>query len=223
MDNKKVPTLIGASILVIIAITVGMFVWRYERGYDNALDTQKITAPIVGDIQAQPKKNVTSLSEEDIKNEWKIYQNEKYRFKMTYPPSFLFNENLYQDPTIVYSIQFGPAYERVFGTKNPYSQTKGVFSISIFKNNEKIDAFIKEGNFARGAVEQSSESVGAEKVSGTQGKVIKTCDMGGYCSKIIYLVQGQYIYTIYMENYFATEEAELKQALDRMVTNLRFY
>lgn len=34
MDNKKIPTSIGAIILVIIAITAGMFVWTYEKGQD---------------------------------------------------------------------------------------------------------------------------------------------------------------------------------------------
>ena len=31
MNNKKIPTLIGTTVLIIIAITAGMFVWKYEE------------------------------------------------------------------------------------------------------------------------------------------------------------------------------------------------
>ncbi|MDP1883970.1 MAG: DKNYY domain-containing protein [Candidatus Moranbacteria bacterium] len=31
IDNKKIPTILGTSIIVIIAITVGVFVWKYEK------------------------------------------------------------------------------------------------------------------------------------------------------------------------------------------------
>lgn len=40
MTNQKIPTLPGAIILVIIAVTVFSFVWVYERGQETAREEQ---------------------------------------------------------------------------------------------------------------------------------------------------------------------------------------
>lgn len=37
MDNKHISTKLGAAVLSIIAITVGVFVWLYEKGQDETL------------------------------------------------------------------------------------------------------------------------------------------------------------------------------------------
>ena len=40
MENKKIPTWLGTSVIIIIAITVVMFVWKFEKNKQNDLQTQ---------------------------------------------------------------------------------------------------------------------------------------------------------------------------------------
>lgn len=65
MDNKKISTHVGAAMLVIIAITVGMFVWTYEK--EQNWDTDMVIA--------QPKvvsKEIRKEDESDIEFDKKV-------------------------------------------------------------------------------------------------------------------------------------------------------
>ena len=44
MDNKKIPTSIGAIVLIVIAVTVSMFIWVYERsqGWDTDMAVMRL-------------------------------------------------------------------------------------------------------------------------------------------------------------------------------------
>lgn len=63
MDNKKIPTVAGTIIIVIIAITFGVFVWVYERGQE---DVAVVTTPILvhKNLPLQTTSPVPSLSNE---------------------------------------------------------------------------------------------------------------------------------------------------------------
>lgn len=80
MDNKKIPTSIGAIILVIIAITAGMFVWVYEKGQNWGVVTMQ---PQI----VQKNSGAEKMTNEPI-SEWKTYQDKKYGFEFKYPKAF---------------------------------------------------------------------------------------------------------------------------------------
>jgi hypothetical protein len=93
MNNTKIPTTIGATLLVIIAITVGVFVWTYEKGQDWGAVT----------IQPQPLKNTSPETVEQNKqssrmplvvakpaSEWKnVCKNVSGRYQVKYPDEWV--------------------------------------------------------------------------------------------------------------------------------------
>ncbi len=84
MNNKNIPTLLGTAILVIIAITTGVFVWVYEKGqYPITVQilqpTPKTSKPPV--IQeSQP-----TITDATIINGWKKYTAADNSFSIEYP------------------------------------------------------------------------------------------------------------------------------------------
>lgn len=82
--NERVGTTFGTTILVIIAITVGMFVWTHERNQE----------PITTDISVQPLPKKISIIENNKNiafesiDKWATYQDKKYRFEFKYPKDF---------------------------------------------------------------------------------------------------------------------------------------
>jgi len=65
MKNQKVDTLLGAIILIIIAITVGVFVWKVEKGQEQ----DELQAPVINvkktDGQQSNQQNVASGEKDD--------------------------------------------------------------------------------------------------------------------------------------------------------------
>lgn len=163
-------------------------------------------------------KNFSFEREDRLGKQWKIYENNTYSFKFQYPSTYLFDENLMQGPE--YSISFGhplqgaseKASERVAGRN---------FEISIYENGNSVDSLVEKENSIRRAIEQTSESIGTEKVANTVAKIIKACDIEGNCNKIVYFSHGKLIYSIYMQNYFSTTEVGNKSDADVMLSSFQ--
>ena len=67
MDNKKIPTSIGAIVLVIIAITAGMFVWVYEKG--QGWDTEMAVTQLRAAPRPVAKNNEQVFEEPQTKKQ----------------------------------------------------------------------------------------------------------------------------------------------------------
>ncbi|OGI35991.1 MAG: hypothetical protein A2283_17385 [Lentisphaerae bacterium RIFOXYA12_FULL_48_11] len=113
MDNKKISTVLGAIVLVVIAVTAGAFVYRYEKTQNR--DTPDYSGNAKSGRSDKPLGNGAECTAEakicpdgsavgrsgpncefvecpnevsDVNtNSWKTYRNEKYGFKFEYPGS----------------------------------------------------------------------------------------------------------------------------------------
>lgn len=89
MDNKKIPTVAGTTVLAIIAITAIAFVWVYEKIQSWDTVTTQIQALPKTAIGNDEQKNLDTetIVTEPIEN-WETYQDKKYGFEFRYPKSF---------------------------------------------------------------------------------------------------------------------------------------
>lgn len=218
MNQKKIPTILGIIIIVIIAVTIGMFTWKIEESNEqivsqmpNVISQKNQETQESGDNQKLESTESTS---------WLTFKNDKYNFEIQYPSNFLFDENLMDGPE--YSINFGPSYKDTFGKEHSVRKATRNFEMSIYKNKNDVDSLIKKGNEVRVAVEQTSKLVGTEKIGALSAKIIKACDIGGNCDKIIYFVHDKYIYSVYMQNYFTLKNEVDKNNFDQMITSFKF-
>lgn len=214
MNNRKIPTHYGVLIIVMIALTVGVFISQYKKNRSR-LEEQSANQQLV---EKRVENNQNLETTENIN--WLTFKNDKYNFKIQYPSNFLFDEDLIDGPE--YSANFGPSYKETFGKEHSVRKAARNFEISIRKNESGIDNLIKKQNAIGIAVEQKSELIGTEKVGGVLGKIVKMCDIGGYCNKIIYFTHDKYIYSIYMQNYFTLKDGTDKNNFDRMIASFEF-
>lgn len=206
MDNKKIPTFTGTAILVIIAITVGAFIWVYEG---SVMDV------VVPDYSYQQLNN----NQQKQLLEWKIFENKDYDFEVQYPSDYLFDENFMDG--VEYSVNFGPSYEKTFGKKHPYRKTADSFEISIAKSKDGLGDFLERQVASEAAIEHDLKVVGIEKISDISAKVAQECDMGGNCSKIVYFEREGYIYTISMKNYFTEKRVGVRERFDHTLDSFK--
>lgn len=82
--NQKIDTKLGTIIIVIIAITVGLFVWKYEK--NNDFNVSQTTEMIIQ--KKQEEQNQTQQTEEQQITEWKKYQNKDLGLAFDYPTSW---------------------------------------------------------------------------------------------------------------------------------------
>lgn len=75
--HNKISTGQGTTILIIVAITVMVFVWTYEKGQDWGVVTMQ---PQI----VQKNSGAEKMTNEPI-SEWKTYQDKKYSFEFKYP------------------------------------------------------------------------------------------------------------------------------------------
>lgn len=80
MNNKKVPTAIGTMLLVIIAITTGVFVWTYEKGQDWGTVTIQTSA-----LRNEQKNLTVEVALTEPTSEWETCQNKKVGYEVRYP------------------------------------------------------------------------------------------------------------------------------------------
>jgi len=86
MDNKKIPTILGTIVIIIIAVTVGVFVWKYEsiKSQEDA-ETQseivKIAKPVEEKQSPQKEENEKPIDT----SKWKVCRSEKYNYEFKYP------------------------------------------------------------------------------------------------------------------------------------------
>ncbi len=81
MKNQKVDTLLGAIILIIIAITVGVFVWKVEKGQE-----MQQSANIALPQKQMQKEDKTMKNKESVNS----YENASYGYKIDIPAGFDF-------------------------------------------------------------------------------------------------------------------------------------
>jgi hypothetical protein len=84
--NTQIKTWVGTVVIIIIAITVGAFVWVYEK------NQPEIAQP--AQVNIVKKANKTADLVPSKVEGWQIYRNEKYGFEFQYPKDWTFTESL---------------------------------------------------------------------------------------------------------------------------------
>ena len=107
MDNKKIPTSIGAIVLIVIAVTVSMFIWVYERsqGWDTDMavmrlrSVQKETTKTSEQQATQESllNNRELISEATLIKGWKKYTSYDESFSMEFPGDWQVNNDGFND------------------------------------------------------------------------------------------------------------------------------
>lgn len=97
MDNKKIPTWLGTIILLIIAITVGAFVWKVEKNQPYISQPQYVTntkKPAVTQMPTVVQQNqqqdflIVKPTLPINQSKWKVLTNKSAGFSIQYPPEF---------------------------------------------------------------------------------------------------------------------------------------
>lgn len=214
MNNKNISTRSGILIIAIIAVFVAVLVWNYAENNQTAQvsDDTISKASIPKSQEPQDTQNAT--------DDWQTFKNDKYGFKIQYPSSFLFDEAVVDG--LEYHVDFGTSYKEAFGENGVARKSTGIFEISIYKNVSGIDSLMKKHSASWSGIEHSFVPDGTEKIAGTTAKIVKVCDMGKNCTKVLYIVHSQYIYSISMHNYFTPENETDKQIFDKMIASFDF-
>ena len=204
---KEIPTNIGIAVVAIIAIIVGIFLWQHMKSAGQSISQVPNTTI--------PKKQPQGAQVPSL--DWQAYQNDTYNFKLEYPSNYTYKENLAGDSE--YSISLMPAHKEA---PDKSSGTGGNFDLIISKNEAGLNSFIKKQINTGAAVEQKLEVVDTEDMTGVPARVIKACDIANNCDKIIDLLKGKYIYSIYMQGYFSSNDQVDKEILSRMFASFEF-
>ncbi len=75
MDKKKIPTGIWIAMIVIIAITVSVLTWKYEKNVPS-LTQSSLTTELNQQEIVQPT------------NDWKKYKDDEYGYELDYPSNW---------------------------------------------------------------------------------------------------------------------------------------
>jgi len=232
MKNQKVSTKLGTIALVIIAITVGIFVWLIEKKQEATEQLQPVIENQVQQNKEQQQVNGNNksdclLNNSSEKTEWKTFKNDQYKFEIQYPSNFIYNEHLANTPGEI--IQPRVNYIINLGTPNKISSENNLgciasnnFIMYISNNENGLDDYIKNAKLTNGAVENSFEPLGTSRVGNLTAKIVKTCDMGGNCNKDIFFTDKKYIYFIRLSQYFTLKNVSAKQTIDHMLASFKF-
>lgn len=130
MDNKKIPTSVGTIVIVIIAITAGVLVWKYEKQQERDVSSS--------DLKIQGNKE----SEKDVFNNfkisdfdtWKDYRNEAIGVKIKYPKELYIDES---DKEVTFDY---------LSPNDPVQKNEGslLLHLSISKEQKTIKQYIEK-------------------------------------------------------------------------------
>ncbi|GEM_PF-5802606 len=212
--KQTIETKLGVTIILIVAVTVGAFVWKWEKRQDLIQQRQASSS-----ISAQYKIGSKAKENVDANDKWKKYTSNDKSFSIEYPSNYIVLEN--SNKQADYKLILGPPQSKTVGSNEPDSP-QDTFVITKLDNRNGINDEISIEKRARGeCCEQSTEIVGMEEIGVYSAKSVKTCDMGGNCSKILYFMQGKNMYSVNMRNYFSTEDATRK-IFDQMLSSIEF-
>lgn len=93
---EKVSTLLGTTIIIIMAITAGMFVWLVKKD-----DFKEIENQARNSCQVEKTANLQQVKKQEIPGQqnvetmpWQVYRNEQLGFELQYPKDWTFDFNL---------------------------------------------------------------------------------------------------------------------------------
>ncbi len=173
MDNKKIPTRLGAVILVVIAITVGGFVWVYEKNQGSIatdIPTQAIQKKAQTAEKVHPGKTDEKVAIAEPVEQWKTCRNEKAGYEVKYPSAWVLG---LRGPYGFEELKDCTSTWMFFTNKFTVS-TAGDISVSIdaIDMNQKGGANFKKSNSLEEYLQQNKNLPPIEKESALFGEKI---------------------------------------------------
>jgi flagellar biosynthesis component FlhA len=176
MKNQKVSTGLGAIVLVIIAITVGVISWKIVKDKETTEEPQEITvqAKPVEKKQVQQNQTQTQVQTDNVpkptiitkinddRKTWKTFQDNSSGIKLSYPFELSLNASRKDIIIGIYSISPADAYYKV-----PDAMIMN--QLIIYSDKKNIDEIIKNQktsnpeNFTQKAI--TINNVSAEQIS----------------------------------------------------------
>ncbi len=95
MDNKKIPTIVGTFIIIVIAITVGVFVWKIEKNQkgvgqsQNVVGIKKLQKPTANQRDQAQQLQAAKGSNDEMKK----YINKTFGFEFEFPSDLVITQN----------------------------------------------------------------------------------------------------------------------------------
>ncbi|MFA7209752.1 MAG: hypothetical protein WC120_05775 [Parcubacteria group bacterium] len=140
IDNKKIPTVLGTVIIVIIAITVGALVWKYEKikNQDEA-GMQSKAVEFVKSVEEKQNPQREEKEESIDTSDWKVCRSEKYNYEFKYPSDWIIGVPVNRMLT---NCEYQKSFVISPGIQIPENNLYHA-SFSINENEISIDEFIK--------------------------------------------------------------------------------
>ncbi|MFZ2189097.1 MAG: hypothetical protein WAV73_06065 [Candidatus Moraniibacteriota bacterium] len=197
MDNKKIPTLSGTIVIVIIAITAGMFVWQYEKNMSTDLTQTAVSVPVTKspaqliaaqiaastpikktltqpvETQSEEYPAIPSIVQPDVSGKyagWKTYVDAQIGLEFKYPAEFVICKESADHAAGAYTI--GMLTEEDYNKKVEHGGYQGGPSRMYvsYSNNYNPQSKLLEGtpiSFAGGAAVGNSQKDGGAGYGGT--------------------------------------------------------
>jgi hypothetical protein len=182
MKNQEIGTIPGTIILIIIAVTVCMFVWVYERGQEAIEQSQQMNNSRRPAVTKTSQNNQSDKLATTDSAKTSTYTNNTYRFEFEYPQGLV----IAQDST-----------DSVFGLANKPDEPWAInISVSINTDNLSLDqVFNKE--LARYKKPGRNILISDVTVGGKPAKRFSVQSYGDGGNAVTALINGENIITIY--------------------------
>jgi hypothetical protein len=101
IDNKKIPTSLGVAIIIIFAITAGMFVWQIVKKQEVTKQPQSIAIQANSDEkkqgQVELRDNNPTVTNAEIIKGWQKYISHNNSFSIEFPDNWKVNNTVFTD------------------------------------------------------------------------------------------------------------------------------
>lgn len=204
MDNKKIPTCIGTIILVIIAITVGIFVWTYEKGQDLYVDIESkiVLKPVVksNEQRVTGAEKSTTLTINDG-----LYKNIKYNYQLEIPDNLKLESGSVDNPDSLIRLLSSQSNQPLFSIYVENSNSKNIDDW-LSKYRQKISTMTSyEGVPVDPPMILSTKKISIDSITAI-GVVIKNMPYSDY---FIVFIKNGLVYTISYSGLLEKDENEL--------------
>jgi outer membrane lipoprotein-sorting protein len=195
MDNKKIPTWLGAVIIIIFAATAGAFVWKYEKNQEIAKQLEE-TSDIKLIKMHTPQVNQKNDSQTSE------YVNKTFDFKFAYPNKLVITSRS-NDTSIILSDK---------------PEGHWIYNINTQANSQKLsleDAFNQIlAEKTKSVSDKKLINIASITVDGKLAKKYSIKNYTDYGNMGIVLISGENIISIFGDDSISPINSDLENILN---------
>ncbi|HLN19082.1 MAG TPA: hypothetical protein VK255_02845 [Patescibacteria group bacterium] len=188
MNQKKIPTGIGVALIVIIVVTIGVLVWKYEKNQKESVQETH--------LNVLPKETIKNTSN---------YKNEGYKYEIEIPIGFSVKTGSLKDPDSLVNIISEQGNIPLFSIRAEISKFKDI--------NDWIDDYqqkLAKITSYEGVKIDPPSILSKEETSlnGTEAIKIAVHNMP-YSDYLVVMIKDKLIYTISYSGLLLTNEKNI--------------